>query len=261
MIVSSTGLTKSFPQLGGAPVEILHGIDVSVREGEFVAIVGPSGSGKSTLLHCLLGLERPTGGRVEIAGLDTARASASALAKLRRSTVGFVFQSYNLVQSLTARQNVALQVRLAKMPAARASEALTAVGLAHRENAYPAYLSGGEQQRVAIARAIAVEPRVLFADEPTGALDSVTGDAVLAILRDAVAQRACAVILVTHDLEAASRADRVLVLRDGSLYRELIAPTPAQILEAVEAPLPAAHGAGGAAAAAAAGPDRGTGRP
>jgi len=232
MIVEAEDLKKSFPLPQGQTHEILHGIDAAVAEGEFVAIVGPSGSGKSTLLHCLSGLERPTSGTVRLAGTDLGRASNTTLARLRRGTVGFIFQSYNLVDSLTAGENVALQTRLAKQPAENANAALNAVGLDSRINSKPAQLSGGEQQRVAIARALAAHPRVLFADEPTGSLDSNTGENILELLRDVSAQGS-SVVVVTHDLEAAAKADRVLVLRDGRLHGEFTRPTPAQLFDAL----------------------------
>jgi putative ABC transport system ATP-binding protein len=198
-----------------------------------VAIVGPSGSGKSTLLHCLSGLELPSSGAVEIVGTDVGSARASKLAKLRRATIGFVFQQYNLLDSLTALGNVLLQARLAGRPRSDAEAALASVGLADKKHIKPTQLSGGEQQRVAIARALAVKPRILFADEPTGALDSATGSSTLQLLRDLVTAQGSAVVMVTHNLEAAARADRVLILKDGRIRSTLSNPTPQAILDSL----------------------------
>nr|WP_246314222.1 ABC transporter ATP-binding protein [Kineococcus aurantiacus] len=212
----------------------MRGVSVTVHPGELVAVVGPSGSGKSTLLHCLSGLEDPTSGTVRIAGTPLAGLSGAALARLRREHVGFVFQSYNLIPSLTAWDNVALPVRLARrrVRAEDVDRALARVGLSERAGFKPAALSGGQQQRVAIARALVVERDVVFADEPTGALDTAAGAQVLALLREAASGRR-AVVVVTHDLEAAATADRVLVLRDGTVHDELSGVSAAQVLEAV----------------------------
>lgn len=232
VLISTRGLTKSFPIGNGDSRQVLHGIDLTVSPGEFVSVVGPSGSGKSTLVHCISGLEPPTTGEVWLDQINLGEASATALARLRRSTIGFIFQSYNLVGSLTALQNVALQTRLAGKPRREAQLALESVGLGDRADAKPSTLSGGEQQRVAIARALAAQPKVLFADEPTGALDTQTGATVLALLRT-LAEKGSAVVTVTHDLEAAATADRVLVLRDGRIHGEYINITAAELLEAM----------------------------
>lgn len=241
MILSAQRLTMSYADHRGQKTEILHGIDLAINEGEMVAIVGPSGSGKSTLLHCLAGLERATSGTVNLVGIDLGQARAKDLAIIRRATIGFVFQQYNLLDSLTAFGNVALQTRLAGLPVEAAKDALAEVGLADKLDQKPVLLSGGEQQRVAIARALAVGPRVLFTDEPTGALDSASGIRVLELLRAHVKQRGSTVIMVTHDLEAASLADRILILKDGVIHADVTDATPASLLaefEAIEASAP-----------------------
>jgi putative ABC transport system ATP-binding protein len=228
-------VTKSFPDRDGAGVTpVLRGVSLSVQPGELVSVVGPSGSGKSTLLHCLSGLETPTSGSVQIAGTALSGLSGRSLARLRREHVGFVFQSYNLISSLTAWDNVALPARLARRRVREdeVDRALAHVGLSDRARFKPAALSGGQQQRVAIARALAVERDIVFADEPTGALDTTAGAQVLALLRQA-ASGGRSVVMVTHDLEAAALADRVLVLRDGSVHSELRAASAAQVLDAV----------------------------
>ncbi|GIF23584.1 putative ABC transport system ATP-binding protein [Actinoplanes tereljensis] len=229
MIIEVDRLSKSF---GDTPV--LRDVSLAVAPGEFVAIVGPSGSGKSTLLYCMSGLEPATSGSVRILGTPIGPLSRSALARLRRDHLGFVFQSYNLIPSLSARDNVALPARLARrgISAADVDRALAEVGLADRAAARPSALSGGQQQRVAIARALALRPDVVFADEPTGALDTAAGVQVLDLLGKVVADGR-SVVMVTHDLQAAARADRVLVLRDGALHRELARPTAAGIFAAM----------------------------
>ncbi|MDQ0767087.1 ABC transporter ATP-binding protein [Streptomyces canus] len=217
-----------------APVPVLRGISLDVARGEFVAIVGPSGSGKSTLLYCMSGLQPPTEGTVRLLGNDLSALDRKAQARLRRDHVGFVFQSYNLIPSLTASENVALPARLARRKAGleRVDAALAAVGLSGQAQQKPGTLSGGQQQRVAIARVLAMSPDIVFADEPTGALDTEAGTQVLALLRDTAAQD-CSVVMVTHDLQAAARADRVLVLRDGAVHHELLRPSAEEVFDAV----------------------------
>ncbi|WP_433930832.1 ABC transporter ATP-binding protein [Curtobacterium flaccumfaciens] len=233
-LISAVGLSRSFRGPGEREAFVLDDVTVSVPRGEFVTIVGPSGSGKSTLLQCLSGLDSPSSGSVHIDGTDLATLRGDALARFRRHHIGFVFQSYNLIPALTAFDNVALPLRLASGSLDRSAvhDALAAVGLSHVARQRPGQLSGGQQQRVAIARTIVTAPDVVFADEPTGALDSESGARVLALLQGA-ATGSRSVVMVTHDLEAAARGDRVLVLRDGRLHRELVAPTAADVLQAV----------------------------
>lgn len=234
--VSATGIRKVFsnPRMPGT--EVLHGIDLTVARGEMVSIVGPSGSGKSTLLACLAGLEPPSVGSVVLAGEELGRLSPSRLARLRRDRVGFVFQAYNLIPALTAGENVLLPARLRgqKVTADDARRALAEVGLEGKERSLPANLSGGQQQRVAVARALFAAPDVVFADEPTGALDAASGDTVLRLLRAATGTGS-AVVLVTHDLDAAALADRAVVLRDGVVHHELLRPTASTLFDIVSA--------------------------
>lgn len=199
-----------------------------------LAVVGPSGSGKSTLLHCLAGLEPPSGGSVRVGGAEIVGMGRRRLAALRREQMGFVFQQYNLIPSLSARENVALPLRLARgrFDPAVVDRALDAVGLTEHARRLPGRLSGGQQQRVAIARVLATRPAIVFADEPTGALDTATGAEVMQLLRSA-ASGDRGVVVVTHDLEAAALADRVIVLRDGEVYRELVGATSSDVLDVI----------------------------
>jgi putative ABC transport system ATP-binding protein len=235
-LVRAQGVTKEF---GGGKradrITVLHEISMEVLAGEMVAIVGPSGSGKSTLLFCLSGLEKLTGGSVALFDTDLGRLSGEKLASLRQERVGFIFQAYNLIPSLSAWENVALPLRLRKekFDPRSVDAALAAVGIADRATHLPGELSGGQQQRVAIARILATSPQLIFADEPTGALDTQTSGEVLALLRQ-MATGDRSVVLVTHDLEAAALADRVLVLRDGKIHAELTRPTPELVLSAIE---------------------------
>ncbi|MFD3723830.1 ABC transporter ATP-binding protein [Streptomyces sp. NPDC058671] len=208
-------------------VRALDGVDLDFDAGTFTAVMGPSGSGKSTLLQCAAGLDRPTAGRVEVGGTALEGLSERRLTLLRRDRIGFVFQSFNLLPSLTAAQNVALPLRLAGRRPSRTEvrEALARVGLAGRERHRPGELSGGQQQRVALARALITSPAVLFGDEPTGALDSTTSREVLDMLRELVDRDGQTFVMVTHDPVAATRADRVVFLVDGRVAGELRAPT------------------------------------
>lgn len=216
--------------------KVLNGVNMSVESGEMVCIVGSSGSGKSTLLYCLSGLEASDSGSIMLMGKQIVKASRSSLSRIRRSHIRFIFQSYNLIPSLNVRENVSLPARLAGRPVSteETSAVLESVGLGGREKSRPGELSGGEQQRVAIARVLASKPDVVFADEPTGALDSKNGQVVLQMLRNIGNDSNRSVVMVTHNLEAASLADRILVLRDGKIIREMDHSTPAQILEALE---------------------------
>jgi putative ABC transport system ATP-binding protein len=201
------------------PVKILHDVSLSVRRGETLGLVGPSGSGKSSLLMLIGGLEAATAGRVWVLGEDLTAMDEDALARFRRAHMGVVFQSFHLIPTMTALENVATPLELAGAVNAFecAAQALDAVGLADRGEHYPAELSGGEQQRVALARATVIRPDVLLADEPTGNLDGATGEAIIGLLLELVARHGTTLVLVTHDPELASRCDRVVRLRDGSI--------------------------------------------
>ncbi|MEE6263987.1 ABC transporter ATP-binding protein [Plantactinospora sonchi] len=212
---------------GESEVVALAGVTRTFPSGSFTAVMGPSGSGKSTLLQCAAGLVQPTDGRVTVGDTDLTGLDETKLTLLRRRLIGFVFQSFNLVSSLTAAQNVALPLRLAGRRPGRdeVRQALAAVGLDGRAGHRPAELSGGQQQRVAIARALITRPAVVFADEPTGALDSASGQDVMRLLSETVQRHGQTVIMVTHDPVAAAYADRVVFLADGRLAGELAQPT------------------------------------
>ena len=206
---------------GKVAVSALAGVSLTVKAGEFVAVIGPSGCGKSTLLNLVAGLDRPTRGTILVDGVDLTRSAESALSRLRRERIGIVFQFYNLLPHLTARENVALPLLLNGTPtrqiASRVGEELEAVGLLPRADHFPHELSGGEMQRVAIARALAPRPALLLADEPTGNLDSTLGGAVLALVRRLNRARAFTVLMATHSPEGAAVADRMVRLKDGHL--------------------------------------------
>jgi putative ABC transport system ATP-binding protein len=203
-------------------VNILRGINLVVRRGESVAIVGPSGSGKSTMLMVMAGLERPSSGRVRVAGQDLADLDEDRLALFRRENVGIVFQAFHLIPTMTAIENVAVPLEFAggRDAFGRARKGLEAVGLGHRLDHYPGQLSGGEQQRVALARAFAAEPPLLFADEPTGNLDGATGAQIIELLFDLRARRGATLLLITHDAELAGRCDRIVRLHDGHIVSD-----------------------------------------
>jgi putative ABC transport system ATP-binding protein len=217
----------------GMTVRALDTVDVAFTAGSWTAVMGPSGSGKSTLLHCAAGLERVSSGRVLLAGTDITDAPDADLTRLRRTEVGFVFQSFNLIGSLSAEQNVAMPLKLAGQRPSRQQvrDVLAAVGLADRARHRPRELSGGQQQRVAIARAMVTRPAMLFADEPTGALDSGSARSVLALLRSIVDGTGQTVLMVTHDPAAAAAADRVLFLRDGRLVDRMERPSAKAVAE------------------------------
>jgi putative ABC transport system ATP-binding protein len=217
-VFSARALTKVY-RMGEVRVPALQGVDLDVRAGEFVVLLGPSGSGKSTLLNILGGLDTPTGGEVRFLDRDLTHADEATLTRYRREHVGFVFQFYNLIPSLTARENVALVTDIAREPMP-AAEALAWVGLGERLDHFPAQLSGGEQQRVAIARAIAKRPRVLLCDEPTGALDYETGKLVLEVIVKINAELGTTAMVITHNAAIAAIADRVLRLANGRIAGE-----------------------------------------
>ncbi len=218
VVLQGTALTKQFKS-GDMVVNALRGVDLTIRAGEVVAIIGPSGSGKSTLLGILGGLDTPTDGTLQIAGVDVTRMGENRLAEIRNEYIGFVFQQFNLMPSLSAAENVALPVHFAARrkfdPKRRAVDLLTRFGLGERLRNRPAQLSGGEQQRVAIARALANDPPLLLCDEPTGALDTENGDNVLEALFQARRELGTAVVIVTHDPRVAAQAHRTLVMTDG----------------------------------------------
>jgi putative ABC transport system ATP-binding protein len=221
---------------GESAVDALRGVTFEVAAGQFVAVMGPSGSGKSTLMHLLAGLDRPSAGAVHVGGEDITAMSDKQLTKLRRRHIGFVFQQFNLLPTLTAEENITLPLAIARAKRSEAEvEALIErVGLGDRRGHRPAQLSGGQQQRVAIARALVTEPTVLFADEPTGNLDSTSGADVLALLREAVERDGQTTVMVTHDPRAAASADRVVFLADGRIVGDLARPTEDAILAAMK---------------------------
>jgi len=230
---SAIGAVKVFDAAGAQPVRALDGVDVDFADGAFTAIMGPSGSGKSTLMHCVAGLDTLTSGEVLIGGTSLAGLGDAELTRLRRERVGFVFQGFNLLPSLSARENVELPLRLAgrRPDADWLREVVATVGLGDRLEHRPSELSGGQQQRVAVARALATRPQIVFADEPTGNLDSHASAEVLGFLRRAVRELGQTVVMVTHEPDAAAYADRVLLLADGRIVDELADPTPAAVLE------------------------------
>ncbi|MEV2212614.1 ABC transporter ATP-binding protein [Streptomyces sp. NPDC050997] len=216
------GVTRRYGRGRGA-VHALRGIDLTLPHGSFTAVMGPSGSGKSTFLQCAAGLDRATAGTVRLGGTQITGLRENKLTALRRTRLGFVFQAFNLLPSLTVEQNVVLPMRLAghRPDRGRAREVLAQVGLADKARRRPGQLSGGQQQRVAIARALVTRPDVIFADEPTGALDTTTAAEILALLRQAVDTQGATVVMVTHDPSAATWADRVLFLADGEIVDHL----------------------------------------
>lgn len=235
--IQASSLMKSYLMPGrGAVRNVLSDVSLDVENGEHLVVVGPSGSGKSTLLFCLAGLETLDSGTLKLLGNDVESMSRDALARLHRNRIGFIFQDFNLVQALNVRENVALSSRLSSEHPdwGRVSEALDAVGLSGFERNQPSALSGGEQQRVCIARTLYSAPELVFADEPTGALDQKNRAMVQAQLDD-LRHQGTTLVTVTHDLQIASTGDRVLVLVDGSIFTELQAPTPEEILSAISA--------------------------
>ncbi|NAS22573.1 ATP-binding cassette domain-containing protein [Herbidospora sp. NEAU-GS84] len=220
----AAGLTRSY-QLEGVTVDALRGVDLTIGDGEFAAIVGPSGSGKSTLMHLLGCLDRPTSGVLRVGGVDVSTLDDTQLAELRNRMIGFVFQSFHLLARTSALDNVALPLVYRGVAKAdrrkRARAALEAVGLAHRLDHRPSQMSGGEQQRVAIARALVGDPQVVLADEPTGNLDTRNGEEVMGLLERLNADQGVAIVLVTHEAEVANRARRQIHVRDGLIERDV----------------------------------------
>jgi len=233
-VVSAEDVTRRYGE-GDTAVDALRGVSLTVQPGELVAVMGPSGSGKSTLMHILAALDKPTSGRVEIAGEDVGALSDTEVTMLRRRHIGFVFQFYNLLPMLTAEENVMLPLSIAgeKPDKDFYDGLLTRVGLKDRRTHRPAELSGGQQQRVAIARALVSRPTIVLADEPTGNLDSSTGQEILELLRAATEEYGQTTVMVTHDAGAAAIADRILFLADGLIVDELNRSEPAAILAAM----------------------------
>lgn len=234
-LVEVSNLKKSFQISRRDSDEILKGIDFSAAEGEFVSIVGPSGSGKSTFLYCISGLETFDSGRLILCGNDLGLMSRNDRSRARRRHASFIFQDYNLIDSMTALENVQLSLKFSKKRVAKRDirREFERFGIGDKLKFYPAQLSGGQRQRVAIVRALLVRPRVLFADEPTGALDSSSTGVVIGEL-SRLSSRGTTVIMVTHDLEIAARADRAVVISDGNLVGNLVSPTAASLFSAIE---------------------------
>jgi putative ABC transport system ATP-binding protein len=235
-VVTGVDVVRRYGE-GDTAVDALRGVSVEISKGRLTAVMGPSGSGKSTLMHILAGLDKPTSGEVSVAGVDITEMDDAALTVLRRDHIGFIFQFFNLLPMLTAAENIVLPLKLAggKPDPAWLTELIDKVGLGDRLTHRPAELSGGQQQRVAVARALVSRPTVMFADEPTGNLDSTTGGEILALLRDSVDTLGQTTVMVTHDAQAAAIADRVLFLADGNIVRDLGRSSAHEILEALEA--------------------------
>jgi putative ABC transport system ATP-binding protein len=221
---------------GDTAVDALRGVSLDVAEGKLTAVMGPSGSGKSTLMHILAGLDKPTAGSVEIEGIEITTLKDTDLTKLRRQHIGFVFQFFNLLPMLTAEENITLPLSIAgeKVEPDFFRELIGKVGLADRLSHRPAELSGGQQQRVAIARALVSRPTVLFADEPTGTLESATGHEILELMRESVDTFGQTTVMVTHEARAAAIADRILFLADGLIVRDLPGATQHQVMQTME---------------------------
>jgi putative ABC transport system ATP-binding protein len=235
-VVAAREITRRYGE-GDTAVAALCGVSIDVQQGKLTAVMGPSGSGKSTLMHILAALDRPTSGSVWIAGTKLGELNDTEITKLRREHIGFVFQFFNLLPMLTAEENVLLPLTIAgeKPDPAWREELLKTVGLDDRREHRPAELSGGQQQRVAVARALISKPTVVFADEPTGNLDSKTGGEILELMRQSVEEMGQTTVMVTHDPRAAAIADRILFLADGSIVRELPRSEPSEVLAAMEA--------------------------
>jgi putative ABC transport system ATP-binding protein len=234
-VVTAHDLTRQYGS-GETAVHALSGVSVEVESGQLTAVMGPSGSGKSTLMHILAGLDKPTSGEVYLAGNAIGELSDTKLTKLRREHIGFIFQFFNLLPMLTAKENIVLPLSIAgvKPDPEWLEELTTAVGLTERLSHRPSELSGGQQQRVAIARALVSKPTVMFADEPTGNLDSRTSSEILALLRESVSSYGQTTVMVTHDAHAAAIADRILFLADGLIVKDLGPSTSHEILETLQ---------------------------
>jgi putative ABC transport system ATP-binding protein len=233
--VAATDLTRRYGE-GDTAVDALRGCSIDVRRGELTAVMGPSGSGKSTLMHILAGLDRPTSGEVSIDGTEITHLGDTELTRLRREHIGFIFQFFNLLPMLTAEENIVLPLELAgrKLDRGWTDEVIAKVGLTDRRHHRPSELSGGQQQRVAIARALISKPTIVFADEPTGNLDSATSAEILELLRDSVSSYGQTTVMVTHDANAAAIADRILFLADGCIVKELRDANAPDVLRAME---------------------------
>jgi len=231
-VVQARDVTRRYGE-GATAVDALRGVSLGVETGQLVAVMGPSGSGKSTLMHILAGLDKPTEGSVSIADTEITTLADARLTRLRRKHIGFVFQFFNLLPMLTAEENVVLPLAIAgeKPDKGWLDELLGETGLSDRRTHRPSELSGGQQQRVAIARALITRPTILFADEPTGNLDSKTGGEILELLRDSVTAYGQTTVMVTHEARAAAIADRILFLADGLIVKELTSTSPAEVLE------------------------------
>ena len=234
-VVTARDVVRRYGE-GDTTVDALRGVSLDIARGRLTAVMGPSGSGKSTLMHLLAGLDQPTSGEVTVAGVEIGGLDDDALTTLRRDHIGFIFQFFNLLPMLTAAENIALPLKLAggKPDAEWLERLVETVGLSDRLGHRPAELSGGQQQRVAVARALVSRPSVMFADEPTGNLDSRTGAEILGLLRDSVDQLGQTTVMVTHDAHAAAIADRVLFLADGDIVRDLGPSSAHEILETLE---------------------------
>jgi putative ABC transport system ATP-binding protein len=235
-VVTASDLTRRYGG-GDTAVDALRGVSLDVAQGQLTAIMGPSGSGKSTLMHILAGLDRPTTGDVSVAGTAIGNLNDAQLTKLRREHIGFVFQFFNLLPMLTAKDNILLPLSIAgeKPDRAWVDQLVAKVGLSDRLSHRPSEMSGGQQQRVAIARALVSRPTVMFADEPTGNLDSTTSSEILALLRESVTSYGQTTVMVTHDASAAAIADRILFLADGRIVRDLGPSSAGEILSTLEA--------------------------
>jgi putative ABC transport system ATP-binding protein len=234
-VVTARDVVRRYGQ-GDTAVDALRGVSIDIARGQLTAVMGPSGSGKSTLMHILAGLDQPTSGDVTVAGEDITRMDDNQLTRLRRDHIGFIFQFFNLLPMLTAAENIALPLKLAggKPDPVWLAELVDKVGLGQRLSHRPSELSGGQQQRVAVARALVSRPSVMFADEPTGNLDSTTSGEILALMRDSVDSLGQTTVMVTHDAHAAAIADRVVFLADGHVVRDLGPSSAHEILEALE---------------------------